>query len=126
MDVASNFLSIAICLTLSPNRFLGVIYKVRHTIWVQNINCHQCRITDCKGRASKERAESASELKKKSFGGEEFSVVQHIQYECLSNGFYNGCISLSYKEMTVVSPLLPIMWHPKHIGRNVAKGVTVH
>jgi hypothetical protein len=99
---------------------------VRHAIWVQNINCHQCRTTDHKGRASKERSESASELKKKSFGGEEFSVVQHIQYECLSNGFTTAAFLLSYKEMTVVSPLSPIMWHPKHIGRNVAKGVTVH
>jgi hypothetical protein len=66
---------------------------VRHAIWVQNISCHLCQITDYKGRASKERIESASEPKKKSFGGEEFSVVQQIQYEYLSNGFYNGSIS---------------------------------
>jgi hypothetical protein len=66
---------------------------VRHAIWEQNISCHLCQITDYKGRANKERIESASEPKKKSFGGEEFSVVQQIQYECLSNRFYNGSIS---------------------------------
>jgi len=95
---------------------------VYHAIWAQNISYPQCRITDYKGRASKEHCESASELKKESFRGEEFSVVRDIQHECLGNVFHHCSISPSptRRQRILRSPFCIGDCHLSPIGNDAA------